>query len=232
MKKYLVLVAIISCSLLFLSSCGSKSTLSKEKETFIGSDGKEYTNYQEACRAQDFEVAFKFFDILHDKYVKALGDDNTFESSEIDEERKEYYSALDYIYKQEIMYLASIGDEASSNRIAFLLQEVPVEGNCNPGLTSWIGKDEDAYIEAIRHYNDLCNTALDLAISQGNKSLASKIIRLYKQNVEIIEGDNTGKVEVNGIIIDNTHFYFKFNDIDKEHAQTKFDEAASSGAFD
>lgn len=218
--KRISFLSLCCLAVIILSACGGIS------------GSKSYATYQEACRANDYEAAFKFFDVLHEKYVKALGDDKTFESSEIDEDRKEYYSALDYIYKQEIMYLASIGDEASSNRIAFLLQEVPIEGNCNPGLTSWIGKDEDAYIESIKHYNDLCNTALDLAISQGNKLLASKIIRLYKQNVDIIYGDDTGKIEVNGTIVDNTHFYFKFYDIDKEHAQTKFDEAVSSGAFD
>lgn len=222
MKQFISLAAI--CSVIAFFSCGNSSKSSSEEAiTVTGANGKEYTTYQEACRAKDYEAAFKFLDILHDNYVKNLG---------VPYRKTEYYSALDYIYKQEIMYLASVGDEASSNRIVFLLQEVPIEGKCNPGLTSWFGEDEDAYIEAIKHYNDLCNTTLDLAISQGNKSLALKIIRLYKQNVEIIEGDNTGKIKVNGTIVDDSHFYLKFNDIDKEHAQAKFDEAVSSGAFD
>ena len=61
MKKFIFLAAIIGFSVATLCSCGSKSTSSGEG-TVTSSDGKVYTNYQEACRNGDFDAAYSILE--------------------------------------------------------------------------------------------------------------------------------------------------------------------------
>ena len=74
---------------------------------------------------------------------------------------------------------------------------------------------------------------LDLAISQDNKELANKVIKLYKENMDIFWGGSGHKtkdgryVEIapDGTEVDGNHIYVTYNYKDKEAAKKKYEEA-------
>lgn len=221
MKKILFLSTL--CLALFLVSCGNSSSKDEveEKITVTSSDGKEYTSYREACRAGDFESAHKFLDILYNEYVEGYGSARDYRSNEVREVREKYHAALNDIFKQEMMFLASDGSEQASDKIIYLLTEVPMEGSPHPEGKYSIIKIEEIYDEAKDHvtyckyvsnFNNLCNKILDLAISQNNQYLAKKVITMYLQNVENEHSDESG-------------YYVKYTWADKEKAVAKCKEA-------
>jgi hypothetical protein len=180
-----------------LTACGSSSSKGEdkgeeEKITVTGADGKEYTSYQQACRVGDFEAAHKFLDFLHDNYVDGYGKADDYESYQVRDVREKYHAALNAIFKQEMMFLASDGSEQAADKVFYLLTEIPEEGSAHPdGRYSWVKNREDCdeakehvtYCKWVTNYNSLCTQILDLAISQENQYLAKKVIKMYKQNV-------------------------------------------------
>lgn len=110
MKRIRSLI-LYSVVVFLLSACGSSSSKSadnKAKEeviTVTGADGKEYTSYQEACTANDFEAAHLYLSKMEN--MKAKG----------------YSNAKQYVFKKEALYLMSIGDENAKRRIIYLLKE-------------------------------------------------------------------------------------------------------------
>ena len=176
-----------------LTACGSSSSKNEEEKISVtGADGKEYTSYQEACRAGDFEAAHKFLDVLHDKYVEGYGEAHEYDSYQVRDVREKYHAALNAIFKQEMMFLASDGSEQAADKVVYLLTEIPEEGSAHPdGRYSWVKIREDCdeakehvtYCKWVTNYNSLCTQILDLAISQENQYLAKKVIKMYKQNV-------------------------------------------------
>lgn len=176
-----------------LTACGSSSSKGEEEKiTVTGADGKEYTSYQQACRAGDFEAAHQFLDVLHDKYFESYGEAREYDSYEVRDVREKYHAALKAIFKQEMMFLASDGSEQASDKVVYLLTEIPEEGSAHPdGRYDWIkiredceeAKDHTTYCKWVTNYNSLCTQILDLAISQENQYLAKKVIKMYKQNV-------------------------------------------------
>ena len=190
MKK--AICFIVCCiAVLAVTSCGNKSV--------VGADGKEYTSYQEACRAGDFEAAHKFLDILHDEYLEEFSDANYYRSFSEKDIKEKYEAALKYIFKQEMMYLASDGSKQASDKILYLLTEIPEEGSPQPdGSKGYAvsdiyesGKDHLAYTKYVTNYNVLCNQILDLAISQDNQYLAKKVLQMYKQTIMNHEDGST-----------------------------------------
>ena len=160
------------------------------------------------------------------------------------EERKKaewmYYSAFDHIYKAEIQYLLSElnGDECK-DKITFLLEEIPVEGEKFPqGLCHYSiacrgewgdeGLPLDAYIVWTQHFNRLCDTILSLAINRNNQDLAKMILLKYVDNVEVTRG---GDNVVDGVMVDGNHGYIKYTSVDRDAARKKYDEAVRIGAF-
>ena len=93
---------------IFLTAC-SKITVKSE-------NGTEYESYQECCSAQDFQAAHQYLA----KLENSMGDSY--------DKKKEYEAAREYVFKQEALYLMSIGDETAKKRIIYLLKE---EGNNN-----------------------------------------------------------------------------------------------------
>ena len=226
MKKILFLSTL--CLALFLVSCGNSSSKNEEEEkiTVTSSDGKEYTSYQEACRAEDFEAAHKYLDILYDKYLEGYGSASDYQSYTVREVREKYHAALNAIFKQEMMFLASDGSEQSSNKIIYLLTEVPKEGSPHPegkydcGMIGEIhgrAKDHVTYCKYVSNFNNLCNQILDLAISQNNQYLAKKVITMYLQNVENEEREDVERY--------TDYYYVKYTWADKEKAVAKCKEA-------
>lgn len=94
-------IVIFMLSGLLLIACDEK------KITVKGADGTEYESYQECCAAQDFQAAHQ--------YLAKMQNDENFES--------DFYSAKEFVFKQEALYLMSQGDEVSKKRIVYLLKE-------------------------------------------------------------------------------------------------------------
>ena len=226
-------------------SCGFKTSLNEQDDeqfSVKGTDGKEYDSYQQACRAEDFNAAHEFVDVLRDKYNKSLGETVGSHSFAGIEDLKivenKYFSALEYVYNQEIMALYSSGDFQSANRIVYLLNEFPMEGTVpQEGLIDYYealdeyshGQMRVAYTRSVDCFNRLCNKVLDLAISQGDEEFANKILKLYKMNVKTTPGDHG--LKVNGVVVDGSHGYVQFLNTDRELAEKKIEEAKKSGAF-
>ncbi len=195
--KRIKFLSFCCMAVFLLTACGSSSSKGEdkgeeEKITVTGADGKEYTSYQQACRVGDFEAAHKFLDFLHDNYVDGYGKADDYESYQVRDVREKYHAALNAIFKQEMMFLASDGSEQAADKVVYLLTEIPEEGSAYPdGRYSWWkivegseeAKEHVTYCKWVTNYNSLCTQILDLAISQENQYLAKKVIKMYKQNV-------------------------------------------------
>ena len=234
MKKHLFLVAIIGFGVATLCSCGNSNSGNSNKEEMD-------MDYRDAIKALDFETARDIMNTYHERYIEELS-----KSYSHRKERKKaegmYYSAFDQIYKAEIQYLLSElnGDECK-DKIAFLLEEIPVEGEKFPqGLCSYFiasrgdfgddGLPFDAYIVWTQHFNRLCDTILSLAINRRNQDLATMILLKYVDNVEVTTGDHPAVV-VDGVKVDGDHGYIKYTSADRDAARKKYDEAVRIGAF-
>ena len=231
MKKHLFLVAIIGFGVATLCSCGNSNSGNSNKEEMD-------MDYRDAIKALDFETARDIMNTYHERYIEELS-----KSYSHRKERKKaegmYYSAFDHIYKAEIQYLLSElnGDECK-DKIAFLLEEIPVEGEKFPqGLCSYFiasrgdfgddGLPFDAYIVWTQHFNRLCDTILSLAINRRNQDLAMMILLKYVDNVEVTLGSGV----VDGVEVDFQHGYIKYTSADRDAARKKYDEAVRIGAF-
>lgn len=234
MKKHLFLVAIIGFGVATLCSCGNSNSGNSNKEEMD-------MDYRDAIKALDFETARDIMNTYHERYIEELS-----KSYSHRKERKKaegmYYSAFDHIYKAEIQYLLSElnGDECK-DKIAFLLEEIPVEGEKFPqGLCSYFiasrgdfgddGLPFDAYIVWTQHFNRLCDNILSLAINRRNQDLATMILLKYVDNVEVTTGDHPAVV-VDGVKVDGDHGYIKYTSADRDAARKKYDEAVRIGAF-
>ena len=191
MKKILVLLAMIGFGAATLCSCGSKSVK--------GADGTEYSSYQEACRHQDFVAAYDWIE-------KNDGSDDD----------------KDYVFNAEMLYLTSLGTEEASNRIVFLLAEYQIPGEVvNDASPEYFAGEQyhnaKIYINGVKRFNKRCDNVIDLAITQGNKELALRIVDLYKEDV-MVDGD----------YVDTKYIYFKnprTSFLSKEYALDKINNA-------
>jgi len=235
MKKHLVILAIIGFGVTTLCGCGNSNSSNSNK-------GEKYEDYREAVKALDFEAARNTMSIYHEKYLEELSEDGILHKEDRKKAEGKYYEAFDYIYKAEIQYLLSElrGDECK-NKIAFLLEEIPIEGEkfpqglCEYGVAcrgSWgdEGLPLDAYVIWTQHFNRLCDNILSLAINMKNQDVAKMILLKYVDNVEVTKGDSDG-VKVNGVRVDGNHGYINYTSADRDTAKKKYDEAVKLGAF-
>jgi len=242
--KRIKFLSFCCIAVFLLTACGSSSSKNEEEKISVtGADGKEYTSYQEACRAEDFEAARDAMSIYHEKYLEELSGNGMVNKEDRKKAEGKYYEAFDYIYKAEIQYLLSElrGDECK-DKIAFLLEEIPIEGEKFPqGLCdysvacrgSWgdEGLPLDAYVIWTQHFNRLCDNILSLAINRKNQDVAKMILLKYVDNVEVTRGESGGGVKVNGVRVDGNHGYINYTSADRDTAKKKYDEAVKSGAF-
>ena len=159
-----------------------------------------YVTYKEACRAQDFEAAR--------------------ESMGSREEDK------DFVFNAELLYLVSQNTEEASNRVLNLLAEDIIPPRPD-SLVVFYGSSYYypmiKYIEGISRHNNRCNNVLNLAISQGNESLARKVVELFKQNVDVdFEYTKSHYIRISDKGYNNT---------DKDAARKRLEEAIKEGAF-
>ena len=108
MMNNVIKLVVYGFGVLFLVACG--------KITVKGENGQTYESYQECCSAQDFQAAHLYLA----KLENSIGDSY--------DKEKEYKAAREYVFKQEALYLISIGDETAKKRVIYLLKE---EGNNN-----------------------------------------------------------------------------------------------------
>lgn len=238
MKKFIFFAAIIGFSVATLCSCGNSSSGNSNKEEKEEMD----MDYRDAVKALDFETARDIMKTYHEIYLEELSENAILNKEERKKAEGKYYSAFDHIYKAEIQYLLSElnGDECK-DKITFLLEEIPVEGEKFPqGLCDYsiacrgnFGDDGlplDAYIVWTQHFNRLCDNILSLAINRRNQDLARMILLKYVDNVEVTEG-NYPAVVVDGVKVDGDHGYIKYTSTDRDAARKKYDEAVRIGAF-
>ena len=235
MKKFIFFATIIGFSVATLCSCGNSSSGNSNKKEM-------YMDYRDAVKALDFETARDTMNTYRERYLEELSGKGIWDNTE---ERKKaewmYYSAFDHIYKAEIQYLLSElnGDECK-DKITFLLEEIPVEGEKFPqglcdyriasrGSGNTEGLPLDAYIVWTQHFNRLCDNILSLAINRRNQDLATMILLKYVDNVEVTEGGRD--VVVDGVKVDGYHGYIKYTSTDRDAARKKYDEAVRIGAF-
>ena len=145
---------------LFIASCFMLSACDNGKIKVKGADGTEYESYQECCAAQDFQAAHL--------YLSKMQNDEDFES--------DYYSAKEYVFKQEALYLMSQGDEAAKKRIIYLLKEEGGNDNHADMLIDLaIDNDDEDFVKALT--------------KQYKGSISSDILRKIVEFLYIEKGD-------------------------------------------
>lgn len=109
MKKNLVLLALIGFAMFTLCGCGGRSEVEQRKTeiTVKGADGTIYESYQECCAAEDFQAAHQFLAKMQNS----------------DDWRWKVDDAKKFVFKQEALYLVSLGSEEAQNRLIYLLKE-------------------------------------------------------------------------------------------------------------
>ncbi len=175
MKKNLVLLALIGFAMFTLCGCG------KEKLTVTGQNGQEYESYQECCAAEDFQAAHQFLAKMQnsDDWQGDLGE------------------AKEYVFKQEALYLMSIGDAAAQKRIIFLLKE---EGASDSRIDMLMdlaidAEDEDFVKSLTKQYkNDISSDILRKIVEflyiekgEGNLDFVQTLLNRYNKNSLLLD---------------------------------------------
>ncbi len=126
-----------------------------------------------------------------------------------------YCNAADYVYSQELQFLADMDEEDSWKRALLLVKEMNVVGIKYPtdyhqvyyNGSSYFFKCYQLYV-SLR--NRQCNILLDLAIDSKKKDIAKKIIRCFCENCKIP---------------DHYPYQIYYDKEDIDAAQAKYDEA-------
>ena len=205
---YLCCIGAIVIGLRYLITTMAEANNPALKEIKVtGVDGKTYTSYRTACSNGDFYAAREFVEKM--KTIKP----NLIIYEEQKAMEQNISEAEEYIFSNELLFLASMNEEQANKRIIYLMGEFPIEGTKQP-IKKFILKSSD-YGNSCNRFNTKLNTVLDIAISTGNQNLAKMILPLYKEDEILIDGGYVGAY---------THD-------SQEAAQKKYDEAVKSGAF-
>lgn len=150
MKK--VICFVVCCMVAFLlTACSNKITVK-------GEDGTEYESYQECCAAQDFQAAHQ--------YLVKLKNSEEYSWYELSE-------AKNYVFKQEALYLMSLGDDSAKKRLLYLLKE-----ECD-------GDDDSSYHnqEERKILNNHISMLIDLAIENDDEAFVKTLANQYRGDV-------------------------------------------------
>ena len=152
-KRIVETLALVFC--IILSGCGEK------KITVKGSDGTEYESYQECCTAADFVAAHRYIDRMESQGHST-------------------YEARDYVFREEALYLMSLGDDNAKKRIVYLLKQDDSgshDEHCDMLVELAIDADDEAFVKNLtRHYNG---------------SIDSDILRKIVEYLYIEKGDDS-----------------------------------------
>ena len=259
MKK-VILFSLTMCAMLVFTACGGFS--SKDSSNDSGNDKNEYASYREALAANDFEAAHKIiaqaeadlakcnsasgkrttldkaFDAKSDRQILKMefAEKYGFEASaeDLDKVKEE-------IFDKEVKFLAANGSPEANDRLVFLFSDFEVKEKKLPvGLNDYYSGDRNQYPSSVNKFNSKLSMVLDLAISQDNKELAQKIIKLFKENMDVFKGgsghsatDKNGyeryfDIAPDGTEVDGDHCYVTYNWNDKEAAIKKYEETFGS----
>jgi hypothetical protein len=159
--KRIKILSFCCIAVFMLTACGEK------KITVKGTDGTEYESYQECCAAQDFQAAHQFLAKLQNS----------------EERRFELNEAKEYVFKQEALYLMSIGDEAAKKRIIYLLKE---EGDNNTRVKMLIDlaieNDDEEFVKTL--VNQLTSMKVQYTASNGNDQLYAAVDYLINKDIQ------------------------------------------------
>ena len=223
--------------LLLILVCGicMVFALTDWKTKDISTNGFE--TYQEAVKSRDFESAHiilnKMLDNYHNKEVTPYSDswlssnDRHYKEKAYKEEMlKAYKEGVDYVFNAEVLYLCSLGDKESLDRIVFLLSDFKIDGSPIPEgeynglhLPSKSEKEHNEYISSVSYFNSKCNKLIDLSIARHFYGLAERVIPLYKSIPDEIDPYSWDKLVM------------KYSDVDKERAIEKINKAIDDGVF-
>ena len=207
MKKIYQIIMLCAMSIA-IASCGN-STHSGNAENDENESKVDYKgDYRTAVQNGDFEEAHKILETISgfDKYIEAMK----------------------YIYINEIQTI-SLNDEDAEDKIVYLLSGIPTHGvRPNEGLIDFCYDfgEEMIYLKFVQTYNELCNTALILALNRKNKEFAQNVIGLYKEDLKILN-----MVRVNDISVDSAHSYALFSKKSINDAKKKYNDAIDTGLF-
>lgn len=240
-RKSLVELFIIFFAIIFIligiNTCGkSKDKENDNVRTETPVVNRVYNSYQEAARAHDFESAHKILDKMlekyHNKRVKPYSD-SWFSSNkrhrQDEAEKKElleaYQEAVEYVFNAEVLYLCSLGDKGSLDRIIYLLSEIKIEGTPITENTAYDDyydidyserENHQKYVSSVSAFNSKCEKLIDMAIANHNYYLAEKVLPVYKSIPDRLE---KGKHIIH------------YSNIDKEKAVEKINKAIDDGVF-
>lgn len=227
MKKVL-LYTLAMCAMLVFTACSGSDNNSNDNET-------GYATYKEALAANDFESAHKIIAQAEADNVK-LGEKDFEKKYGIKYIGKGIEAAKEEIFDKEVKFLAANGSPEANARLVFLFSDFEIKGKKLPvGLNSYYYVNNE-YPKSVSIFNSKLSMVLDLAISQDNKELAQKIIKLYKENMDVFEGghghsadDKNGhrryfEIAPDGTEVDGNHCYVTYSWKDKEAAQKKYEE--------
>ena len=161
MKRILYLLSF--AFLLLFTSCGGSSGSSQksnedvkkeEKITVKGADGTEYESYQECCSMNDYDAARRYLTKMENEY-HASG----VRGEKAIDKINELQDASKYIFKQEALYLMSMGDEDTMKRILYLIKE---DGANNDQIAMLIDlaieRDDVDFVKKLANqYDSHCN---------------------------------------------------------------------------
>ncbi len=125
-RRFTKLLFIVYC--LCISAC--KGIIVK------GDNGTVYESYQECCAAKDFDAAHR--------YLAKMGNTEEFKDS------RELSEAMEYVFREEALYLMSLGDVAARNRIIYLLkQEGGNDRHVSMLIDLAIDNDDEEFVKAL-----------------------------------------------------------------------------------
>lgn len=193
-----------------------------------------YDGYSAAVEAGNFDEAYSYLKNYHDKLVSAI---SRCANEPIPKEQREqyntallaYFDAFDYVYKAEIrMILSTMDGQDASDKITFLLSEIPVDGTkYSKGDYNNVNSTDNGCVEYYtfyntyntwaQHFNGLCDTALMLAINRKNKVAAQQVLLYYADNVTVTHRYSTDNID--------------YTRTDAHEAQKKYEDAEAMGMF-
>lgn len=177
--------------------------------------------YKKACRELDFLTAHENLDKLQEKYLSC---DDYREHQRLE---TKFFQAVDYVYTQELTYLFNSDESNISQQIIILLSDFPIIGTApREGFAKelrYSSSNGGAYAKSVALYNTVCNKVLDYCIEQGNKTLATKIVKKIKSVPYIIVGDHGDVIE--GIKFHEWTAYIKYDKRPIQETQKKYNSA-------
>lgn len=236
-KQFVVLTALCVLALSSLYSCQSSGNKKH-------ASGPSADSYQQACEKHDFEKAHSILGQLREVFVNQGLPHSYYKLVSDIYGYQNYVDADIYIFREEAAYLMSLNDSNTQNRILKLIMETPLDGRqLDEGYCDYYDAQEQSvtggekvwlYFYCLKRINQKCDIVLDLAILNGNQSLAKKVLSFYKDNMHIEAGSSGNKITVKGktISVDGNHGYIWYDSADKDAAKKRYDEAVKNGVFD